>query len=100
MTTTIMPQGPTVSLSLQGLKLAAGSSNSTTLTVKVPPKTTPGIYSVGVTASAGAAGSRMTTVKVMVSDFTLANGSANVTVFRGEIGRTGLTIGSLYNFAG
>jgi hypothetical protein len=100
MTATIIPQGPTVSLSLQGLKLAGGSNNSTTLTVKVPPRSTPGNYSVGVTASAGAAGSRMITVKVMVPDFTLAKGSAKVTILSGETGRAGLTVGSLYNFAG
>ena len=98
LTTITTPSGPIASTTNPLLEIAAGGSNTTTLTISVPTGTTVGIYDVRVTGSGGILGSRATIVEVIVRDFTMTPDSQVAHALVGQPEVSHIELGGLNNF--
>ena len=100
LSSTVSPSGPSVSLGLNSLRLAAGSTNSTSLTVSVPNGTPANLYNVNVTLTSGP---RVQFVLVSVTvpsapDFTISTTPSDVTINAGVTGTSNITVSHVNGF--
>ncbi len=99
LTATISPSGPVPSLSSSTVALSTGGSGSSVLTVSSLSNTSPGIYTVTITAAVGTL-SHSVTVTVTVPDYSLTANPTTITFTSGSTATSTLNLASLGGFAG